>query len=193
MVTCKQAAHGNRTCLQCNPNYHLHEGQCYVNIASCISYIFGSICRQCSSGLILVNNECCDSVCMSKIYNEEQHDSKVAENKEEVLRKAEVDGLERSIAIIAKNSVKSGQNYDIVTSKCQRFDKVFRYFVDLEIDGKQYTAINDYNIVTSSSVFINLAVRGEQTSTEVTITEDNIHNNVQYGRAYKFVYEKFGL
>lgn len=98
---------------------------------------------------------------MSKIYNEEQHDSKVAENKEEVLRRAEVDGLERSIAIVAKNSVKPGQNYDITSSKCQRFEKIFRYFVELEIDKKQYTAINDYNIVTGASVFVNLCPKGE--------------------------------
>lgn len=48
-----------------------------------------------------------------------------------MLRKAEVDGLEKSISAIAKNSVKIGQNYDILSTKSQRFDKIFRYFVDL--------------------------------------------------------------
>lgn len=78
MVTCKTSSSNKTSCLECNNHYHLHEGQCYVDIPSCISYVFGNICRQCKNGLILVNNECCDRVCMSKIYNEEQHDSKVA-------------------------------------------------------------------------------------------------------------------
>jgi len=104
-----------------------------------------------------------------------------------------VDGLERSIAIIAKNSVKSGQNYDIISSKCQRFEKIFRYFVELEISNKQYVAINDYNIVTGTSVFISLLPKEEETKDEVTLTEENIHGNIIYERGYKFIYEKFGL
>lgn len=79
-----------------------------------------------------------------------------------MLRRAEVEGLERSIAIVAKNSVKSGQNYDIISSKCQRFDKIFRYFVELEIDNKKYIAINDYNIVTGASIFVSLSPKGEE-------------------------------
>jgi hypothetical protein len=130
---------------------------------------------------------------MSKIYNEEEHDAKVAENKEEVLRKAEVDGLERSISIIAKNSVKSGQSYDIVTSKCQRFDKIFRYFVEIEIEGKLYTAVNDYNIVTATSVFLSLTLKGQENSTEVTITEEIIHSTPSYAQAFLRVYNQLGL
>jgi hypothetical protein len=87
-----------------------------------------------------------------------------------VLRRAEVDGLERSIAIIAKNSVKSGQNYDISSSKCQRFEKIFRYFVELEINNKKYIAINDYNIVTGISVFVSLSLKDEETKDEITLT-----------------------
>ena len=78
-----------------------------------------------------------------------------------MLRRAEVEGLERSIAIVAKNSVKLGQNYDITSSKCQRFEKIFRYFVELDIENKQYIAINDYNIVTGASVFVSLSPKGE--------------------------------
>ncbi len=73
---------------------------------------------------------------MSKIYNEEHHNSKVALNREEVLRQSEVEGLEKSISIIAKNSVKSGQDYEILNTKNQRFDKTNRYFVDIKIEGK---------------------------------------------------------
>ena len=130
---------------------------------------------------------------MSKIYNEEHHDSKIAENKEEVLRKAEVDGLEKSIAIIAKNSIKSGQSYDILNTKSQRFDKIFRYFVDLNIEGKKYTATNDYNIVTGESVFVCINPEGETSHAEITLTEENIHGNKIYEEGYKFVYEKYGL
>ena len=67
------------------------------------------------------------------------------------MRKAEVEGLERSISIISKNSVKSGEEYDIIDTRSQRFDKIYRYFVDIEIGGKIYTAIADFNIITGSS------------------------------------------
>jgi len=80
-----------------------------------------------------------------------------------------------------------------LTSRCQKFDKIFRYYVELQIDNKQYTAINDYNIATGSSVFVTLAPAGEAVRNEVTLTEENIHGNAIYERGFKFVYEKFGL
>ena len=117
----------------------------------------------------------------------------MALNKEETLRKAEVDGLERSIAIIAKNSIKSNEEYDILSTRSQRYNKIFRYFVDLDIDGKVYTAITDYNIVTGASEFVTIALQGEEVPDEIVLTEENIHGNKIYEQGYKFIYEKYGL
>lgn len=120
-VTCKSPSQDGSFCKECRDYYHLYEGQCFINILGCENYVFGNICRKCEKGFILVNNECCDRVCMSKVYREEHHASQVAENREEELRKAEVDGLEKSIAVVAKNSVKAGQDYDILGTRSQRF------------------------------------------------------------------------
>lgn len=108
LVTCQKPSQDKSTCLKCRNFYHLFEGQCFINILGCENYIFGNICKRCAKGFILVNNECCDRACMRRIYNEEHHETQVAENRQEVLRKAEVEGLERCISVISKNSVKTG-------------------------------------------------------------------------------------
>jgi hypothetical protein len=77
-VTCKSPSEDSSFCKECRDFYHLYEGQCYINILGCENYVFGNICRKCQKGFILVNNECCDRVCMSKVYNEEHHAAKVA-------------------------------------------------------------------------------------------------------------------
>lgn len=76
--------------------------------------------------------------------------------------------------------MKTGQSYDIVMTKSQRFEKIFRYFVDLDIEGKHYTAINDYNIVTGEATFVDIMPKGEPTPAEITLTEENIHGNAIY-------------
>ena len=58
---------------------------------------------------------------------------------------------------------------------------------------KVHTAITDYNIVTGSSEFVSIAVKGEEVLDEVVLTESNIHGNKIYEEGYKFIYEKYGL
>ena len=161
LVTCKTPSADQASCLACRDFYHLYEGQCFVNILGCKSYVFGNICRKCAKGFILVNNECCDRACMHRIYNEEHADMKTSENKEELLRKAEVEGLEKSISIIAKNSVKVGQEYDILNTRSQKFGNIIRFYVDLDVEGNKFTAINDFNIITSESDFVTVTAKGE--------------------------------
>ena len=129
---------------------------------------------------------------MHRIYNEEHHETQVAENRQEVLRKAEVQGLERCISVIAKNSVKTGENYEIVNTRSQKFDKIFRYYVDLQVNGKVFTAVSDYNIITGASEFVSIAKKGEEVTEEVVLTEENIHGNKVYEEAYKYMFSKFG-
>lgn len=169
-ITCRKASADKSSCIECRDFYHMYEGRCYVNILGCETYVFGNICRKCAKGFILVNNECCDRACMRRIYNEEHHESQVSENKEEVFRKAEVIGLERSITVIAKNSIKANEDYEILNTRTQQYKKVFRYFVDLEIEGKTYTAITDYNIVTGVSEFVTIAIKGQETPDEIVLT-----------------------
>lgn len=95
--------------------------------------------------------------------------------------------------MITKNSIKVGQNYDIITSKCQKYNTYFRFHVDLLIDGKNYTAINDYNIITGESIFVTLSPAGEEIKNEITLTEENIHGNAVYETGYKYVFSKYGL
>jgi len=80
-----------------------------------------------------------------------------------------------------------------LTTKSQRYNKVFRYFVNLDIEGKIYTAITDYNIVTGESQFVTIALQGEELPDEIVLTEENIHANKIFEQGYKFIYEKYGL
>ena len=40
-----------------------------MNILGCTEYHDGAICKQCESNYMLVNNLCCDPVCLSKIFS----------------------------------------------------------------------------------------------------------------------------
>ncbi len=44
-------------CSRCQRGYHLETGQCYYDIAGCISY-FGRICIQCDGWALLLENRC---------------------------------------------------------------------------------------------------------------------------------------
>lgn len=64
----KQSLDGQK-CEQCVDNYHLNDGNCFVDILGCKEYMFGNICHECSQGYILVNNLCCDHNCMAKLLS----------------------------------------------------------------------------------------------------------------------------
>lgn len=55
-ATCRSPSQDRSFCLECRDFYHLYEGQCYIDILGCESYVFGNICRKCQKGFILVNN-----------------------------------------------------------------------------------------------------------------------------------------
>jgi hypothetical protein len=67
--SCMKYSSDGLACLQCVPNYHLFEGECYVDIIGCVDYKFGNICHQCDNNYILVNNLCCDQICMNKLFS----------------------------------------------------------------------------------------------------------------------------
>ena len=129
---------------------------------------------------------------MHRIYNEENHETQVAENKQDALRKAEVEGLETCISVIAKNSVKAGEDYEIVNTRSQKFGNVYRYYVDIKVNNNVFTAMSDYNIITRASQFVSISKKGEEVADEVVLTEQNIHGNKVYEEAYKYLFSKFG-
>ncbi len=58
-------------CEQCIANYHPYDGKCYVDILGCKAYNFGNICLECQNEYILVNNYCCDRICISQMYRQQ--------------------------------------------------------------------------------------------------------------------------
>jgi hypothetical protein len=92
------------------------------------------------------------------------------ENKEEAKRKAEIDGYEKAVSVLAKNSIRVGQNYDIISSKSQYFNNIYRYQVLIEIQGKQYIGLLDYNIETKQATLVDLSLANEPPQAEVALT-----------------------
>jgi hypothetical protein len=179
--------------MQCRDHFHLHEGLCYVDIMGCEEYVHGNICRKCSNGYILVNNECCDKMCMSKIYLKLQNSIENQVDQEEARKKAEIEGYEKSVSVLAKNSIKIGQNYEIVSTKSQYFDNIYRYQVKIDIQNKLYIGILDYNVETKQSSLVDLSLETEPIQPEINLNEENIHSNQIYERGYKYIYMKYGL
>lgn len=182
-----------KLCTTCRDHYHLWSGVCYIDILGCEDYLNGNICRKCENGFILVNNQCCDKLCMNKAFLQLQNSIKNQENKDEAKRKAEIEGYEKAASVVAKNSIKIGQTYDIISTKSQFFESIFRYQISIQIQSKKYIALVDYNIETKQASLVDLSPSGKPIEPEITLNEENIHSNSIYERGYKFIYIKYGL
>jgi hypothetical protein len=156
-------------------------------------YVSGNICRKCGNGFILVNNECCDKTCLNKVYLKLQNSLDHQIDPEDARRKAELDGYEKAVSVLAKNSIKAGQNYDILSTKSQLFQNIYRYQVQVDIQGKQYSGLLDYNVETKQAELVDFAPSDRPPRPEITLNEDNIHNNAIYEQGYKHIYMKYGL
>lgn len=192
-ATCLTPASDALSCLECRSHYHLHEGICFVDILGCEEYVYGNICRKCSNGYILVNNECCDRVCMSKAYMQLQNSIENQLDQEQAIKKAEMEGYEKSVSVLAKNSIKIGQNYEIVSTKSQYFTDIYRYQVKIDIQGKSYIGLLDYNVQTKQSTLVDLSLEDTPIQPQISLNEENIHSNTIYENGYKYIYMKFGL
>ncbi len=95
--------------------------------------------------------------------------------------------------MVAKNSIKIGQTYDIISTKSQFFEGIFRYQISIQIQSKRYIALVDYNIETKQANLVDLSPSGKPVEPEITLNEENIHSNSIYERGYKFIYIKYGL
>lgn len=97
------------------------------------------------------------------------------------------------MSVLAKNSIKIGQDYDIISTKSQYFDNIYRYQVSIDIQGKKYVGILDYNIQTKQSSLVDLSLENQPVQPEINLNEENIHSNPIYERGYKYIYMKYGL
>jgi hypothetical protein len=109
------------------------------------------------------------------------------------MKKAEIEGYEKSVSVLAKNSIKIGQDYEILSTKSQYFDNIYRYQVSIDIQGKKYVGILDYNIQTKQSSLVDLSLENQPVQPEINLNEENIHSNTIYERGYKHIYMKYGL
>lgn len=71
--SCNKYSLDGQKCEECVEHFHLYEGVCYVDILGCESYTFGNICHSCENEYILVNNLCCDHICLAKLFK--RHES----------------------------------------------------------------------------------------------------------------------
>jgi hypothetical protein len=193
LATCLRFGADQSSCVECKDNYHLYGGVCYVDILGCGEYMSGNICRKCENGYILVNNECCDRACLNKVYLKLQNSIENQQNQEEARRKAEIEGYEKAVSVLAKNSIKAGQNYEIVSSRSQYFSNIYRYQVKIDIQGKQYVGVLDYDVQTKQATLADLSLESEPVQPEITLNEENIHTNQIYEKGYKYIYMKYGL
>lgn len=128
-----------------------------MDILGCEQYVSGNICRKCTNGYILVNNECCDKACLNKVYLKLQNSLEHQQDPEEARKKAEMEGYEKAVSVLARNSIKVGQNYEIVGTKSQLFQNIYRYQVQVRIQGKLFSGLLDYNVETKQAELVDLA------------------------------------
>lgn len=70
---------------------------------------------------------------------------------------------------MAKNSIKVGQNYDIISTKSQYFNNIYRYQVKIDIQGKQYIGVLDYNVETKQASLVDLSLENEPVQPEINL------------------------
>ena len=117
---CVQRHSDGWSCLKCRDNYHLFEGKCYIDILGCTEYHDGSICKQCEANYMLVNNLCCDPVCLSKIFST---------NKEGLYRKNYSEKAQAMSIVLpfVQEGVLAGSTYKLERVQSSQFIDVLRY------------------------------------------------------------------
>lgn len=83
------------------------------------------------------------------------------EGEAELKQKAQVDGYEACVTLLSKSTIKSGQAYEIISTKTQAYEKVFRYFVRVSVEGKIYEAILDYRMESKTPTLVYYGLESE--------------------------------
>ena len=124
-----------------------------MKILGCIEYHEGSICKQCESNYMLVNNLCCDPVCLSKIFST---------NQEGLLKKtySEKAHVLSVVLPFVQNGVLKGSNFKLEGVQSVQYQNVIRYFLLYHIinsyEGSYIAkrAIVDYNQKTKRPLLV---------------------------------------
>ena len=129
-----------------------------MDILGCVEYQFGNICHQCDKNYILVNNLCCDMVCMSKIFSKFKKEVKqeVIANNTEILNElipfAQTQYLKDTSGRLVAIEVKEYQEAKRFFLLYEFYDSDFyskRLIVDYVIKSKKYIIV-EWSIVKNS-------------------------------------------
>lgn len=175
--SCQKFSLDGQKCQVCVQHFHLYEGNCYVDILGCQSYIFGNICHQCENGYILINNLCCDHNCLAKLFK--RHDSKT-------LSKTINDNYEifsRIIPLINQKFMKNSL-YNLVEIEQKTYKDVVRnIFLYGLTSNREYTymrVIVDYMISNNDLIVVDFSqVNGPKDWTQFHYNQVSWDSNTQ--------------
>ena len=154
------------SCLKCRENYHLFEGKCYIDILGCNKYHNGAICEQCDPNYMLMNNLCCDMVCLSKIFGS---------NKEGLYRRNYSDKSQALSVVMPfiQKGILHGSTYKLEAVQSKQFLNITRYELLYHIiNSYQGTYISKRAIVDyDQETKVPLLVDWRQTNSEGNYTK----------------------
>ena len=151
---CVQLNSDGWSCAQCRSNYHLFEGRCYIDILGCTNYYGGNICQQCDNGYMLVNNLCCDQICLAKILT-----SGITDNITTGTNTTITTNLQQILTYM-QNGKLNGSLFSLSQVKLVNYLQVDRYFLlykilsSYESDYYLKRAIVDYNPSTRTITLV---------------------------------------
>lgn len=156
--SCVTYSSDGQSCTECIPNYHLFDGNCYVDILGCTDYQFGNICHQCADEYILVNNLCCDMICMSKIFSKFKASTKI-----EIISN-NTDILSQLIPYVQQNYI-NGTTGRLVSIELKDFTTVRRFFLLYEFYNTGFYSkrlVVDYVFASKKFIIVDWAIAREQ-------------------------------
>jgi len=162
--TCVKFTSDKESCLECVPHYHLFEGQCYIDIHGCSNYVFGNICRKCEAGFILVNNECCDKHCMSKIFKNYEQASEQSElTEDQKVERRITEGYEKTVESLTIFRYQFSK-FVLVSTSNQVLQGYVRYFIKILANEKPYRCIADFETDTKKVFVLEFRPEADMTS-----------------------------
>ena len=166
------------SCAECRANYHLFEGRCYIDILGCTDYYSGNICQQCENGYMLVNNLCCDEICLAKILSTGSGDSIITGTN------ATITTVLQQILTHMQNGKLQGSLFSLAEVKLVNYLQVDRYFLlykiisSYESDYYLKRAIVDYNPSSKAIVLVDWTLISA--GKDITIYPNNLINPTDF-------------
>lgn len=139
--------------MKCRDNYHLFEGKCFIDILGCTEYHEGNICKECDVNYMLVNNLCCDAICLSKIFSTH----KEAIGKKNYSSNALI--LNQILPMLQKGPL-AGSTFRLEAVQSKKYTNVTRYFLLYQIissfssDYISKRAVVDYDEIQQKATIV---------------------------------------